>query len=213
MTGKKIRVLLVDDHIIARSGVRLMLDSVSDIEVTGEAENAQDALRLAQAGEFDVAIVDIALPDRNGLQLLKLLRAEKPKLAVLMLSMYAEEVYAIRALKLGASGYLTKNSPKAALEMAVRKAAAGTRYVSPAVVDKLASLISGDAAAPFEALSDRELEILKLIAIGESLVRIAEQLHLSASTVTTYRRRILDKTGCKTNADLSRYAHDHGFLI
>lgn len=208
-----IKVLLVDDHTVARSGVRLMLESAHDIEIVDEAENAQDALRLAQAHDFDIALVDIALPDRNGLELLRLLRIQNPKMAILMLSMYSEEVYAVRALKLGASGYLTKNSPAQILVAAIRKAAAGGKYITPSLADKLVNVISGDASIPFDALSDRELEVLKLIAAGDSLVSIGERLHLSASTITTYRKRILEKTSLRTNADISRYAREHGLLM
>lgn len=213
MSNKKIKVLLVDDHTVARSGVRLMLESAEDIEVTSEAESAQEALRLVCTQEFDVALVDIALTDKNGLELLKILRAEKRNLAVLMLSMYSEEVYAIRALKLGASGYLTKNSPAATLETAIRRAASGKKYISQVLADKLASMITGDAVVSVEALSDREIEVLKLIAAGESLVKIADKLHLSARTVTTYRRRILEKTGLSTNTEISHYARENGLVI
>lgn len=212
MNINKIKVLLVDDHTVARSGVRLMLDSAHDIEVVSEAENAQDALRLVDAYHFDVALVDIAMAGKDGLELLRLLRKKKPKLAVLILSMYSEDMYAVRALKLGAFGYLTKNSPAATLVTAIRKAASGNRYISPAIADKLASMISGEAPPSFEALSERELEVLKLIVSGESLVRIADKLHLSSSTVTTYRRRILEKTGLSTNADMFLYARENGLL-
>lgn len=208
-----IKVLLVDDHTVARSGVRLMLESAHDIKIVDEAESAQEALRLAQAHDFDIALVDIALPDRNGLELLRLLRIQNPKMAVLMFSMYSEEVYAVRALKLGASGYLTKNSPAQILAAAIRKAAAGGKYITPSLADKLVNVISGDASIPFDALSDRELEVLKLIAGGESLVSIGERLHLSASTITTYRKRILEKTSLRTNADISRYARENGLLM
>ena len=213
MAIEKIRVLLVDDHTVARSGVRLMLESSGDIEIVSEAENAQEALRLVRAHDFDVALVDIALTGKNGLELLKSLLAERPRLKVLMLSMYSEEVYAVRAFKLGACGYLTKDSPAAALATAIRKAAAGQKYVSPAFADKLVSMVSGEGLTSFQALSNRELEVLKLIAAGESLVKIGEQLHLSASTVTTYRKRILEKTGLRTNTDMSHYARDNGLLI
>lgn len=213
MTCNKIRVLLVDDHTIARSGVRLMLESAHDIEVAGEAEEAQEALRLVRAKDFDVALLDIAMNGRNGLELLRLLRSEKREIAVLMLSTYAEEVYAVRALKLGASGYLTKNSSAATLEAAIRRVALGKKYLTPGIVDKLANMFSGEAPPTFEALSHRELEVLRLIASGESLVTIAEKLHLSASTITTYRRRILEKTGLTTNSDLSRYAREIGLFL
>jgi DNA-binding NarL/FixJ family response regulator len=211
--NEKIRVLIVDDHIIARNGVRLMLSTADDIDVVGEAETADAAMRLVQTERLDVALLDIALPDRSGLELLKAIRAVRPGLAVLMLSMYAEQVYAVRALKLGAAGYLTKNTPAGTIADAVRKAAAGGHHVSSTLTEKLASLISRGSEEAHETLSDRELEVLKLLAAGESLVRIADMLHLSPSTVTTYRSRILIKTGTKSNVELTRYALETGILI
>lgn len=212
MANNRIRVLLVDDHGIVRNGVRLMLSEAPDIEVCGEAANAQDALRLVQEQQFHVALVDIALPGMNGLDLLRTLRAEKPKLAVMMLSTYSEEIYAVRALKLGASGYLTKDSPTATLVAAVRKAAAGGKFLSPAMLENLAERIGGNSVQSHESLSNRELEVLKMIAAGETLVNIASKLHLSPNTVTTYRARILEKMGVASNAELTRYALENGLI-
>ncbi len=213
MADGNIKVLLVDDHVVVRNGVRLMLSSESDIVVAAEASAAQEALALIRSQDFDVALVDIAMPGKNGLELLKQIRSEKPKLAVLILSTYSEEVYAVRALKAGASGYLTKESPASVLVAAVRKAAAGGKYVTPTLMEKLADFIGGDGAVSHDALSDRELEVLKLIAAGESLVKIAEKLHLSPNTVTTYRTRILEKMGMANNAELTRYAMENGLLL
>lgn len=208
-----IRVLLVDDHAIARNGVRLMLSTAPDIVVAGEAGDAQEAMRVVGTERFDVAVVDITMPGKNGLDLLRMLRTACPKMAVLMLSTYSEEIYAVRALKLGAAGYLTKDVPTSVLIAAVRKAAAGGKHVSEAMVEKLASLIGGGAAAAnHEALSNREFEVFKLIAAGESLVRIGEILHLSPNTVTTYRTRILEKMGMTSNAELTRYAVENGMI-
>ena len=162
--------------------------------------------------DFDVALVDIALPGKNGLELLKMLRAEKPKLAVLMLSAYAEQVYAVRALKHGAAGYLTKSSATETLIAAVRTAAAGRKHIGSGVGERLANLMLGSAVASHESLSARELEVLKLIAAGESLVDIGKTLHLSPSTVTTYRTRILEKTEASGNARLAIYASENGLL-
>jgi DNA-binding NarL/FixJ family response regulator len=212
MNANAIRVLLVDDHAIARNGVRLMLGTVDDIYVMGEAGNAQEALQLVTEQSFDVALVDITMPGKNGLDLLKILRSEQPRLAVLMLSTYSEEIYAVRALKLGAAGYLTKDAGTTVLVAAVRKAAAGGKHVSPALLEKLASLIGGGGISNHEALSNRELEVFKLIAAGESLVRIGEVLHLSPNTVTTYRSRILEKMGLGSNAELTRYALENGII-
>jgi DNA-binding NarL/FixJ family response regulator len=213
MSSDRVRVLLVDDHAIARNGVRLMLGTAADIDVAGEAADAQQALALLRQEAFDVALVDITMPGMNGLDLLRHLHGDYPGMAVLMLSTYAEEIYAVRALKQGAAGYLTKDAPTAVLVDAVRRAAGGRKYVSPSLVEKLASLVSGDvAAAGHEALSNRELEVFKLIALGEPLVQIGEKLHLSPNTVTTYRARILDKMGMSSNAELTRYALEHGII-
>ncbi len=207
-----IKVMLVDDHAIARNGVRLMLGTADDITVAGEADNAQAALQLAQGDHFDVAVVDITMPGMSGLDLLRQLRTARPKLAVLMLSTYAEEIYAVRALKLGAAGYLTKDAPTNVLVAAVRKVAAGGKYVSATMLDKLASLIGGGGVSTHEGLSNRELEVFKLIAAGQSLVHVGKALHLSPNTVTTYRARILEKMGMTSNAELTRYALENGII-
>lgn len=212
MSDSKVNVLLVDDHAVVRNGIRLMLDSVDDIEVTGEAATAHDALLAIQASRYDVVLVDINLPDRNGLELIKRLRTQAPKCAVVVLSAYPEEMYALRAFKKGAAAYLNKRSSADAIIAAVRKAAAGGRYVSPEVMDRFAGMLGGERLRGHDELSDRELEVLKHVAAGESLVRIAELLHLSPSTVTTYRARVLEKLGMKSNAELTRYALEHGLL-
>ncbi|ARP90594.1 DNA-binding response regulator [Bordetella genomosp. 9] len=212
MAGETIDVLLVDDHTVVRNGLRLMLSSATDIRVAAEAEDAQQAMERVRAQRFDVALIDIAMPGRNGLELLQWLRAETPQLAVLVLSTYAEDIYAVRALKLGAAGYLTKDSPTAVLIAAVRKAAAGGKYVSPALMERFATMMSGAPAATHESLSNRELEVLKRIAKGESLTAIADALHLSPKTVTTYRARIMEKMGLHSNAELARYAAENGLL-
>ncbi|WP_028102743.1 response regulator [Pseudoduganella violaceinigra] len=210
--GDKITVLLVDDHAIARNGVRLMLGTAADISVEGEAGNAVEAMARVAERSFDVALVDIKMPGKNGLDLLKSLRSDYPRMAVLVLSTYSEEIYAVRALKSGAAGYLTKDAPTSTLIEAVRKAASGGKHVSPALLEKLATLVGGGPSGDHEELSNRELEVFKLIAQGESLVRIGEKLHLSPNTVTTYRSRILEKMGMSSNAELTRYALEHGLI-
>ena len=212
MSVDRTRVLLVDDHLVVRNGVRLILGTADDMMVTGEAGSAQEALKLIREQAPDLALVDITLPGKNGLELLKQLRIQRPNMAVLVLSMYAEDVYAVRALRHGASGYMTKDSSAAVIVAAVRIVATGRKYVSPALVDRLADLLGGTASLPHESLSDRELEVLKLLASGNSLVQIANLLYLSPSTVTTYRARILEKTGLKSNAVLARYALEHGLI-
>lgn len=212
MSERKLQILLVDDHAVVRSGLRLLLAQAGDMEVQGEAATEQEAMSLIRQRDFDVALVDIGLPGKGGLELLKQIKIEQPKLVVLMLSMYSEEIYAVRALKAGAAGYLTKDTPPATLLAAVRKVAAGGKHVSPALLDKLAAEIGHGKKADYEALSDREIEVLRRIAGGESLNQIAEALHLSPKTVTTYRARIVDKTGLHSNAELTRYALDKGLL-
>lgn len=210
---RTIRVLLVDDHLVARYGLRLMLSQSEDIDIAGEAGSAAEALALLKLHCFDVILLDIGLPDRNGLDLLKTIRDTWPAVAVLIISMQAEDTYAIRALKLGAAGYLTKHSSADTLVGAVHKAAAGGKYVTPTLLQKLADMLGGGPEPrSHERLTDRELEILKMIADGQSLVSIAHKLHLSPSTVTTYRGRILEKMGLKSNAEITRYALDHQLL-
>ena len=212
MSDRKVKVLLVDDHAVVRNGIRLMLDSVDDIEVAGEAGTAHDALLATQAQHYDVVLVDINLPDKSGLELIKRLHQDGARPAVVVLSAYPEEMYALRAFKKGAAAYLNKRSSADVIIAAVRKAAAGGKYVSPEVMERFAGVIGGQPMRGHDELSDRELEVLKHLAAGESLVRIAELLHLSPSTVTTYRARVLEKMGMKSNAELTRYALEHGLL-
>jgi len=212
MNGRKLQILLVDDHAVVRGGLRLLLAQTGDMEVGGEAENAEQAIIMIRQSAFDVALVDIGLPGKGGLDLLKQIKTERPKLAVLMLSMYAEEVYAVRALKSGASGYLTKNSPPATLLAAIRKVAGGGKHVSPDLLEQLAVEVGQGRKSGSDVLSDREIEVLRRIASGESLNHIAETLHLSPKTVTTYRARIVEKTGLHSNAELTRYALEKGML-
>jgi DNA-binding NarL/FixJ family response regulator len=212
MSDKKIKVLLVDDHAIVREGMRLVLGTDKEIEVTGEAENVHDAMTLVRNQDFDVALVDIGLPGKNGLELLKRLRSEQPGMAVLILSMYAEDIYALRALKLGAAGFLSKNSTASVVVGAVRMVAAGGKYVSPVTAENLAGLLGGGNMTKHQALSNRELEVLRLLARGEGLAHIANALNLSPSTITTYRARIMEKTGMKNNVHLLRYAIENELL-
>ncbi len=208
-----IRILLIDDHTVARSGLRMMLAEAEGLMVGAEAGSAAEAQLLLRTASYDVALLDINLPDKNGLDMLKWLRERAPKMAVLVVSMYAEDIYAVRALKLGAAGYLTKHCAEAEMVAAVRKAAAGGKYVTPSLLQKLAGMLGSErGAVTHEALTDRELEIFRMIASGDSLVSIAAALHLSPSTVTTYRARIMEKMGMKSNAELTRYGLDHGML-
>lgn len=205
----KLRVLVVDDHPMVLQGLRTMLHEAGDIDVVATAADAAAAIAVVRHTALDLVLSDMALPDKTGLELLKMIKAEQPKLAVLMLSMYAEEVFAVRALKLGASGYLTKDVNTATLVEAIRRAAKGGKYISPAVAERLASQLDASATgALHERLSEREFEVFRLIATGKSLTEIGLGLHVSVKTVSGYRTRILEKTGFRSNADFTRYALD-----
>ena len=207
MDESAIRVLLVDDHSVVREGVRLMLAAAADIRLAAEAADAGSAIQAVRRGAIDVVIADVNLPDRNGLELLGMIKRERPDLPVLMLSMYTEDAYAVRALQLGAAGYLTKNVEAEVLAGAIRKAAAGGTYVTPLLAEKLAAALqTGTGLAPHERLSAREFEVMRHIVAGTSLVDAAALMHLSPKTVTAYRARILEKTGLSNNAELMRYA-------
>jgi DNA-binding NarL/FixJ family response regulator len=206
-----IRVLLADDHQIVRDGLRRILASQADLEVAGEAADGDEALALVRAHDYDVAVLDLSMPGLSGLDLVKRLKLEKPKLRLLVLSMHAEQQYAVRALKAGASGYLTKDSASAQLIGALRKVAAGGVHVSEAAALGLVSAASGDGP-PHARLSDREFEVLKLLAGGASPTDIARQLHLSVKTVSTHKTRVLEKLGLGGTAELVRYALEHKLL-
>lgn len=202
-----IRVLIVDDHAIVRRGLRQILAETRDIAVTGEAETGFGAIKIARQDTFDVVLLDISLPDKNGIEVLKQIKKEQPKLAVMMLSMHAEHEFAVRALKAGAAGYLTKQSAPALLVTAIRHAAAGKKYVSPALAEELASSLGADTGQPLHAtLSDREFQTLRLIASGKSPSDISAELCLSPKTISVYRSRLLEKLKLKNNSELTRYA-------
>lgn len=204
---KPIRVLIADDHAILRRGLAQIISEAGDMQVCAEAENSAQTIQFARANAIDVVLLDITMPDRNGLDTLKLLKKEMPKLAVLMLSMHPEQNYALRAIKAGASGYLTKQSAPALLVTAIRQVAHGRRYISAAVAEELAGTIADGSDRPAHAtLSDREYETMRLIASGKSLSQIAAEMHLSAKTVSVYRARLLEKMRLKNNSELIHYA-------
>lgn len=204
------RVVICDDHAIVRKGVREILTETPDIQVVGEACNWQELLVLLAANQVDLVLLDISMPDRNGLDILKQLKHDCPAVKVLMLSMYPEEQYAIRALRAGASGYLTKESALDELVKAVEKVAAGGKYLSSALSDKLISNFgSPRSESPHETLSDREFQVLGMIASGKSMTEIAVELSISVKTVSTYRARILEKMDLKNNVELTSYALKH----
>jgi two-component system invasion response regulator UvrY len=202
-----IKVLIADDHGIIRKGIKQILSRTSDIEVTAEASTGQEALEKIWTNHFDLVILDISLPGRNGLEILKQIKSHRPKLPVLILSMYPEEQYAVRVLRAGASGYLTKESDKNELVEAIRRIAQGKKYITPSLAEKLASeLEPSNDKALHERLSDREYHILCLIAKGKSSNEIADELALSIKTVSTHRARVLEKMRMKSNAELTYYA-------
>lgn len=204
------RVLIADDHEIVRRGLKdLLADAFGKIRI-GEARTSQEALDLAQRQEWDIVLLDINMPGRSGLEVLEDLRRLRPTLPVLVLSASPEQDYAVRVLKLGASGYLTKQSASDELLAAIRKSLAGGKYVTATLAENLAAQLSGDAPdAPHEALSNRELQVLRLIASGKTVKEIAADLSLSEKTIGTYRTRISEKLRLATNVELTRYALQH----
>lgn len=208
-----IRVLIADDHSIVRQGLRQILSDTEDMVVAGEAENGVQAVQMLRQGGWDVVLMDVSMPERNGIDTLKILKKEFPKLPVLILSMHPEEHYAIRALKAGASGYLTKQSAPEQLVTAIRQVASGKKYVSPSLAVELANAIGEDTdKLPHEKLSDREYQTLCMIASGKALSQIAEELNLSVKTVSVYRARLLEKMKLKNNAELTHYGVKHGLV-
>jgi len=205
-----IRVLLADDHGLVREGLRGILAKGVDIEVAAEAANGDEVLALVKKQEFDLALLDLSMPGLSGLALIKRLKIEKPKLRILVLSMHGESQYAARALKAGASGYLTKDSAAAQLLGAIRKIAAGGVHISEAAAAQLIGQSSTDDAAPHLTLSDREYEILRRIVAGRTVTEIAAALSVSVKTVSTHKARILQKLNLSGTADLVRYALEHG---
>jgi len=201
------RILIADDHAVVRRGVKQIVSEESDMTLVGEARNAQELLKLTREQDCDVVVLDINMPGKSGLDALKELKSERPKLPVLILSIHPEDQYAVRALKAGAAGYMTKESAPEQLVEAIRKVYKGGKYISPSLAEKLAvSLISGAEGPIQEVLSDREYWVMRRIASGKTVSEIAQELSLSVKTISTYRARILEKMGMKTNAELTRYA-------
>jgi two-component system invasion response regulator UvrY len=202
-----IRVLIADDHTVVRQGLKQILGDTPEMLVAGEATTGQEVLDKVRAEAWDVVVLDISMPDRSGLDILKQLRSERPKLPVLVLSMCSEDQFAVRVLKAGACGYLTKDSAADELVKAIRKVVSGGTYVSAFLAEKLAFEIGADSSKlPHETLSDREFQVLRLLAAGKSVTEIAAELSLSVKTVSTYRTRMLRKMNLGTNAELIHYA-------
>jgi two-component system, NarL family, invasion response regulator UvrY len=202
-----IKILIADDHAIVREGLKQIIANEPSLAVTGEAANGQETLELVCKDNFDIILLDIAMPEKDGLSILKHLKREKFELPVLVLSMYPEEQYAMRALKMGAAGYLTKVSAPNELIKAIKKISTGKKYITDSLAEKLAHYLDVDTEKPsHECLSDREFQVMRMIASGKTVKKIAEELSLSVNTISTYRIRVLNKMKMTTNSELTRYA-------
>jgi DNA-binding NarL/FixJ family response regulator len=201
-----IKVIIVDDHPVVRRGLKQILQEEPDVEVVGEAESAQEAFKIIRTIDCDAVVLDISLPGASGVEILKQLKHEYQKLPVLILSVHPEEQYAVRVMKAGASGYLTKESAPEELVKAIRKIISGGKYISSSLAERLITDIDTSGKPHHEKLSDREFEIMRMIAQGKAIKTIAEELYLSEKTVSTYRTRLLEKMGMTTNAEIISYA-------
>ena len=208
-----IRIGIVDDHTIVRTGLRQFLSEQVDFQVTGEAANGKEALELARSGDVDVLLLDISMPGQGGVDALAAIKARRPELPVLILSGFPEAHYATALLKQGASGYLNKECDPDEIANAIRTVARGRRYITPAVAELLADGVAGGGdKLPHEALSERELQVFLRLAKGETVGHIADSMFLSAKTVSTYRARVLEKLKLETNSDLTYYALKNGLI-
>ena len=202
---------MADDHAIVREGLKRIVSSIEGMEVIGEAGNGTEVMQRVRELAFDVLLLDLSMPGRSGMELIKLIRAEKPQLRILVLSMHQELQYAVRAIRAGASGYLTKESAPAQLEQALRKVASGGAFISAEVAEQLAlGAMPGSEAVPHESLSNREFEVLQLLVAGVSLTDIGTRLNLSVKTVSTHKTNLMQKMGLQNQNDLIRYAIKHG---
>jgi DNA-binding NarL/FixJ family response regulator len=208
-----IKIMIADDHTIVREGLKQILAETRDLEVAGEASSGQEAIRKVKANRYDLLLLDISLPGMSGLDVLKQIKCLKPSLPILILSMYPEEQYAIRTLRAGASGYLTKESASLELIEAIRRVASGRKYITTSLAEKIAvDWETARDALPHEDLSDREYQILCLIASGKTVKEVSNALALSVKTVSTHRSRILNKMNMKNNAQLTHYAIKHNLV-
>ncbi len=208
--AQAIEILLVDDHAVVRRGVRHLLARAFPEALFGEAASAQEALEMVSKKAWSLVLLDISMPGPSGLDIIPALREAWPLMPLLVLSTYAEEQFALRALRAGASGYITKDSLDEELVRAVKKVLEGGRYLSGNLAERLAGVLAGVEQAPIERLSDREFQVMRLLAGGAGLKEIAAQLGLSVNTISTFRRRLLRKMGMKTNAELALYAFQRG---
>lgn len=208
-----IKIIIADDHAIVRKGLKQILEETPDMAVTDEASNCNEVLEKVRKGNFDVVILDLTMPGRGGVDTLKEIKAEKPDLPVLVLSVHPEEQYAMRVLKAGAAGYVNKESAPIELIEAIRKVASGRKYISSTLAENLALNLDSDFEKPLhESLSDREFQVMCKIAMGKTMTDIANELNLSIKTISTYRTRILEKMNMKSNAEIARYAIKNGLV-
>jgi len=206
-----IRIVIADDHAIVREGLKRIVASAEDLEVVDEAGDGTGVMRVVREREFDVLVLDLSMPGRSGMELIKLVKAEKPRLRILVLSMHQEQQYAVRAIKSGASGYLTKESAPASLVQAITKIAGGGAFISAEVAEQLAlGAMPGSQALPHETLSDREFQVMKQLVAGHSVTDIAARLNLSVKTVSTHKANLMQKMALANQAELVRYAIKHG---
>ena len=208
-----IKIFIADDHEIVREGLKQIVGDTSNMVIAGEASNGHEVLSKVLKNDYDVVVLDISMPGINGLDVLKQIKSQKPKLPILVLTMHPEEQYAVRVLRAGASGYLTKESASDELITAIRKVSTARKYVSSSLAEKLAFGLEFDSKKPLhETLSDREYQVMCMIASAKTVKEIAEELFLSAKTISTYRTRILEKMNLKNNAELTHYAIKHGLV-
>ena len=205
-----IRVVIADDHQILREGLKQLLESAGDIEIVGEASDGATTLERVRNDAFDVLVLDLSMPGRSGMDLIRQIVDERPRLRVLVLSMHDEHQYAVRAIRAGAAGYLTKESASSELVAAIRRVAAGRAYITPTVAEHLAQdAMPGGRPAGHDTLSDREFEVFRLLVAGESVGAIADRLNLSSKTISTHKARLMEKLGVASTAELVRYAMRH----
>lgn len=213
MSTAAIRIVVADDHTIVREGLKQLLSAAPDLSVVGEAQDGREVMERVRQMEFDLLLLDMSMPGKSGIELIRQVHAEKPRLRILVLSMHEEEQYAVRAIKAGAAGYLTKESASAQLVSAIRRVASGGAFISAAVAEQLALGAMPDAdGPPHRALSDREFQVLRMIAAGRTITEIADQLSLSVKTVSTHKSRMMQKMGIGNQAELIRYALTHRLI-
>ena len=205
-----IRVVIADDHTIVREGLKQLLCAAGDLEVVGEARDGHETLKIVRENDFDVLLLDLSMPGKGGMEIIKQVKSEKPKLRILVLSMHAEHQYAVRAIKAGASGYLTKDTASTQLASAIRKVAGGGAFISAEVAEQIALSAMPQAKGPLHAsLSDREYQVFQLLVLGKSVSDIAAQLNLSVKTISTHKARLMEKMGLANQIELVHYAIKH----